>query len=84
MFPLHFDTGNLGCDATSGRILCKMDQALKAAAKVITVLFAIGVVGCVFVIPITAVQWVAALFEPDTEEEMARSLSRPMRSSDAG
>ena len=61
-----------------------MVQVLKAACEVITVLFAIGVIGCLVVIPITAFQWVKAVFEPDTEEEMARSLSRPMRSSDAG
>jgi len=61
-----------------------MIPVLKVACEVITVLFAIGVIGCLVVIPITAFQWVKALVEPDTEEDMARSLSRPMRSSDAG
>jgi hypothetical protein len=59
-------------------------SVLKAVAEVITALFAIGVAGCLLVIPMTAVQWVEALFEPDTEEDIARSLSRPSRSSDAG
>ena len=61
-----------------------MIQILKVACEVITILFAIGVIGCLLVIPITAFQWVEAVFEPDTEEEMARSLSRVTRSSDAG
>jgi len=55
-----------------------------ALLRVLAWMFAIGVAGCLLVIPITAFQWVKALVEPDTEEEMARSLSRPMRSSDAG
>jgi len=60
-----------------------MVHALKVACEAITALFAIGVIGCLLVIPITAFQWVEAVVEPDTEEEMARSLGRATRSADA-
>lgn len=53
-----------------------MEHTLKIIAQVITVLFAIGVIGCLLVIPITAFQLFKVLFEPDTEEEVARSASR--------
>ena len=53
-----------------------MEQALKSISTVITVLFALGVVGCALVIPLTAFQLFKVLFEPDTEEEVARSADR--------
>lgn len=57
-----------------------MEQALKVISQIITVLFAIGVVGCLLVIPMTAFQLFRVLFEPDTEEEMARSAGRAVQS----
>ena len=53
-----------------------VEQALKVISQIITTLFAIGVVGCMFVIPMTAFQLFKVLFEPDTEEEVTRSASR--------
>jgi hypothetical protein len=53
-----------------------VEHLLKIIAQLITVLFAVGVVGCLMVIPITAFQLFKVLFEPDTEEEVARSASR--------
>ena len=53
-----------------------VEPVLKVISQIITILFAIGVVGCMFVIPMTAFQLFKVLFEPDTEEEVTRSASR--------
>ena len=57
-----------------------MEQALKIISQIITALFAIGVLGCLVVIPITTFQLFKVLFEPDTQEEVARSASRVVHS----
>lgn len=39
--------------------------------KLIQVLFLVGAVGCLFVVPRTAVELFHTFFEPDTQEEIA-------------
>lgn len=48
-----------------------MDATISALAAGLKVLFALGVLGCLLVIPATAVQLVKAMLERDSEEEIA-------------
>jgi hypothetical protein len=47
-----------------------VDILLEALGKLLVVLFIVGGIGCLIVIPITAKELIAALLEKDTEEEM--------------
>jgi hypothetical protein len=44
--------------------------------RALLVLFAIGVLGCLIVIPATAVQLFKVLFQPDTAEETAGNTQK--------
>ena len=46
-----------------------MNYVFYALFRVLEVMFVVGMVGCVFVIPLAAVRMFSVLFEKDTEEE---------------
>lgn len=46
-----------------------METAIHLLARILLVLFAIGVCGCLLVIPATAAALIKAMMEPDTLEE---------------
>jgi hypothetical protein len=48
-------------------------------ARVLMVLFAIGVVGCLLVIPVTAAALIKAMMEPDAPEEGVPNPEPPSR-----
>lgn len=48
-----------------------MDSLTHILGKVLTVIFAAGVIGCALVIPLTAFALFRVLFQPDTAEETA-------------
>jgi hypothetical protein len=58
-----------------------MDWFAELLYKTLLVLFAVGVAGCIFVIPVTALELFRTLLEPDTEAERQgiapESLAQP-------
>lgn len=46
-----------------------MDSLLYALTRALLVLFAVGAVGCLLVIPVTAIELFKVLFETGTDEE---------------
>ena len=47
-----------------------MDAFLAVLTTVLKAFFAVGAIGCLLVIPLTAMQLFKVLFEKDSEEEM--------------
>ncbi|HEY1264526.1 MAG TPA: hypothetical protein VGF06_13455 [Terriglobales bacterium] len=53
-----------------------METVFAILSRVLTVLFVIGMAGCVIVIPMVAYMLFQTLFEPDTPDEIRRNLAR--------
>lgn len=51
-----------------------MEHVFTILAPLLTLMFIVGMVGCVFVIPIVAFKLFRVLFENDTEEETRKPL----------
>jgi hypothetical protein len=56
-----------------------VDLLITGLSKLLVVLFAVGVVGCAVVIPLTAGQLVVAILEKDPEEEIRGQIVKPER-----
>jgi hypothetical protein len=53
-----------------------VDIVLFILSRVLLALFAVGVIGCLIVIPATAFQLFKAVIEPDTDEETAGNTQK--------
>jgi hypothetical protein len=56
-----------------------VETVVHLLARVLMVLFAIGVIGCLMVIPATAAALVKAMLEPDAPEEGVPNPEPPSR-----
>ena len=56
-----------------------MEAAVQLLSRLLLVLFAIGVFGCLLVIPVTAAALIKAMMEPDTLEEGVPNPEPPSR-----
>ena len=55
-----------------------MDWFAELLYKTLLFLFAVGVVGCLYVIPVTALELFRTLLEPDTEAERQGIAPEPL------
>jgi hypothetical protein len=55
------------------RIILSMDSLVYILSRLLTVIAAIGAVGCLLVIPFTAASILRVAFEKDTETELAET-----------
>lgn len=54
-----------------------MDVLFEILARTLLLLFALGTVGCLLVIPITTWELFQLLFESDTQDEIEGKMRRP-------
>jgi hypothetical protein len=53
-----------------------VELVFSVLSRLLTVLFVVGMAGCLLVIPMVAYMLFRTLFEPDTQEEIRRDVAR--------
>ncbi len=61
--------------STDFRYNARVEKVFSLLSPLLTLLFVVGMAGCLLVIPLVAIKLFRVLFEDDTEDEQGRALA---------